>query len=65
MAIPTPNPARIPEFYTLTKIHKPTITGRLIISGCDGPTERNEKKDVSCFDRRHKSLHKYTTKPGH
>ena len=36
----TPNPPRIPEFYTLTKIHKPVITGRPIISGCDGPTER-------------------------
>ena len=36
----TPNPSRIPEFYTLTKIHKPTITPRLIISGCDGITER-------------------------
>ena len=36
----TPNPPRIPEFYTLTKIHKPTIIGRPIISGCDGPTER-------------------------
>jgi len=36
----TPNPPRIPEFYTLTKIHKPTITGRPIISGCDGPTEK-------------------------
>ena len=31
----TPNPPRIPEFYTLTKIHKPTITVRPIISGCD------------------------------
>ena len=29
-----------PEFYILTKIHKPTITGRPIIFGCDGPTER-------------------------
>ena len=30
------------EYYssTLTKIHKPTITGRPIISGCDGPRER-------------------------
>ena len=36
----TPNPPRIPEFYTLTKIHKPTITGTPIIYGCDGPTER-------------------------
>ena len=36
----TPCPPRIPELYTLTKIHKPTLTGRLIISGCDGPTER-------------------------
>ena len=36
----TPNPPRIPSFYTLTKIHKPTPVGRPIISGCDGPTER-------------------------
>ena len=36
----TPNPPRIPEFYTLTKIHKPTLVGRPIISGCNGPTER-------------------------
>ena len=36
----TPNPPRIPEFYILTKIHKPTLVGRPIISGCDGPTER-------------------------
>ena len=35
----TPNPPRIPVFYTLTKIHKPTPVGRPIISGCDGPTE--------------------------
>ena len=27
-------------FYTLTKIHKPVLSGRPIISGCDGPTER-------------------------
>ena len=36
----TPRPPRIPEFYTLTKIHKPTLVGRPIISGCSGPTER-------------------------
>ena len=36
----TPNPLRIPVFYTLTKIHKPTPVGRPIISGCDDPTER-------------------------
>ncbi|XP_074637677.1 uncharacterized protein LOC141895947 [Acropora palmata] len=36
----TPNPQRVPLFYTLTKIHKPTPVGRPIISGCDGPTER-------------------------
>ena len=36
----TPNPPRIPVFYTLTKIHKPTPVGRPIILGCDGPTER-------------------------
>ena len=40
----TPHPLRIPEFYTLTKIHKPTLVGRPIISGCDGPTKR-----ISCF----------------
>ena len=36
----TPNPPRIPEFYTVTKIHKPTLVGRPIIAGCNGPTER-------------------------
>ena len=35
MATLTPNPPRIPVFYTLTKIHKPPI-----ISGCDSPTEQ-------------------------
>ena len=34
----TPNPPRIPIFYTLTKIHKPKPVGRPIISGCEGPT---------------------------
>ena len=29
----TPNPPRIAEFYTLTKIYKPTLVGRPIISG--------------------------------
>ena len=33
----TPNPPRIPSFYTLTKIHKPTPVGRPIMSGRDGP----------------------------
>ena len=36
----TPNPPRIPVFYTLTKIHKPVRTGRPIISGCESPTEK-------------------------
>ena len=36
----TPNPPRIPVFYTLKKIHKPNLVGRPIISGCEGPTER-------------------------
>ena len=36
----TPDPPRIPVFYTLTKIHKPTPVGRPIISGCSGPRER-------------------------
>ena len=34
------NAPRIPEFYTLTKIHKAKPVGRPIISGCGGPTER-------------------------
>ena len=36
----TPDPPRIPVFYTLTKIQKPTPVGGPIISGCEGPTER-------------------------
>ena len=36
----TPDPPRIPVFYTLTKIHKPTRVRRPIISGCSSPTER-------------------------
>ena len=36
----TPDPPRISVFYTLTKIHKPVRTGRPIISGCEGPTEK-------------------------
>ncbi|CAH3136328.1 unnamed protein product, partial [Pocillopora meandrina] len=36
----TPNPPRIPIFYTFTKIHKPLPVGRPITSGCEGPTER-------------------------
>ena len=36
----TPNPPRIPVFYTLTKIYKPTLPERPIIAGCDSPTER-------------------------
>ena len=35
----TPYPPRIPVFYTLTNIHKPTPVGRPIISGCSGHTE--------------------------
>ena len=35
----TPKPPRVPQFYTLTKIHKPKLVGRLI-SACDGPIER-------------------------
>ena len=31
---------RIPEFYTLTKIHEKTPVGRPIVSGSSGPTER-------------------------
>ena len=34
------NPPRIPVFYTLTKIHKPTPVGRPIISGVSGTTDR-------------------------
>ena len=34
------NPPQIPEFSTLTKIHKSTPVGRPIVSGSSGPTER-------------------------
>ena len=34
------NSPRIPEFYTLTKIHKKIPVGRPIISGSSGPTEK-------------------------
>ena len=30
----------MPEFYTLTKIHKKTPVSRPIVSGNSGPTER-------------------------
>ena len=33
----TTNAPRIPEFYTLTKIHKAKPVGRPIISGCGAP----------------------------
>ena len=36
----TRNRPRIPVFYTLTKINKPSPVGRPIISGCECPTER-------------------------
>ena len=36
----TPNPPRIPVFYTLTKIHKPNPVRRPIIFGCENPTEQ-------------------------
>ena len=32
--------ARIPEFYTLTKIHKKIPVGRPTVSGSSGPKER-------------------------
>ena len=35
----TPCPPCIPLFYTLTKFHKPTLTGRPITSGCDTAQE--------------------------
>ena len=88
------DPPRIPAFYTLTKIHKPTPVGRPIISGCSGPTERisafvdhliqpiaqleaSYLKDTTdlassrglnchtCFNRRHKPIHKHTTTRGY
>ena len=36
----TPEPPCIPIFYTLTKIHKPTLVGRRVVSRCDGPAEK-------------------------
>ena len=49
---------RIPEFYTLTKIHKKTLVSRLFVSVSSGPTERScicNKKRV--LYKRHYSLH--------
>ena len=37
------NALRIPEFYTLTKIHKPTPVGRPIVSGQRWPNRTNFK----------------------
>ena len=34
---------RIPEFYTLTKIHKKTPVSRPIVFGSSGPTERTSR----------------------
>ena len=34
------NPPRMPEIYTLLKIHKPKLAGRPIVSRNGGPTER-------------------------
>ena len=36
----TPDPQGIPVFSTLTKIHKPTLVGIPITSGCSGSTEQ-------------------------
>ena len=36
----TPSPPCIPIFNTITKIYKPSPTGRLIISGTQGPPEK-------------------------
>lgn len=36
----TANTARIPFFYTITKIQKPNAVGGPIISGYNSPTER-------------------------
>ena len=63
----THSPPCMPLFYTLTKIHKPTLTRRPIISGCDGPAER-----ISSFldhilqpiAKAQKSYHKDTTQRG-
>ena len=44
-------PPRIPEFYTLTKIHKNTPVGRPIVSGSSGPTERISSFVDSLYNR--------------
>lgn len=51
-------PPRIPLFYTLTKIHKLTLTGRPIISGCDSVRERILSFLATFFSRslKHKNL---------
>ena len=54
----TPNPPCIPVFYTLTKTHKPTPVGRPIISGCDGPTERQTRQTAATHSTKAKVISK-------
>ena len=52
----TTSPPRIPVFYTLTKIRKPILVGRPIISGCDGPQLKEYPLLwIHCYSLSHKN----------
>ena len=60
----TPNLPCAPVFYTIKKIHKPTLVGIPIISGCDGLTERlsaSEDKLLQLIAKEHESYLKDST----
>ena len=60
------NTAKIPVFYTLTKIHKPTmssVTGRLIISGRDG--QQKDKRFHALIDLRSVTHCSFSSSPQH
>ena len=48
------NPPRIPIFYTLTKIQKPNLVSRPIISGCKALQKDNHRLWTNYYSRLHR-----------